>query len=88
MEVCPDEVHKFLTRIGIFQKCSGELRSGHDGILFLNPPHGHTQVLGFDYHGNPDGIQYLLKAVFNLGSESFLQLQSAGIGINHAWNFA
>ena len=52
MQVCPDEVHEFLAGVLVFQEGPGEFRCGSHGVLLLDAPHGHTEVLGFDDDGH------------------------------------
>src|SRR6188474_944209 len=61
--------------------------SSRCGILFLYSTHHHTKVLSFNNYCYPKWIQCFFNGIFNLYSQSFLDLQTPGKHINHSCNF-
>ena len=86
VEVCAYQVHELLAGVFVFQESAGEFRGCRDGVLFLDTSHTHAEVLGFDDDGHAHRVQDLLQTVFDLGGQSFLQLQAAGEAFYHAWD--
>ena len=77
MQVGTDEVHEFLSGVLVLEKRAGEFGGGGHGVLLLDAAHGHAQVLGFDNHANSERVEHLLQAVFDLCSQSLLQLKAS-----------
>src|SRR5579884_4408716 len=65
-------------RAGLFTLAEGatHCRGDHGAARLLDPAHGHTQVLGFERHGNPFRVQALEDAVGDLAGEALLHLRS------------
>jgi len=70
------------------QKGSREIGGGSYGVLFLNPPHLHTHMLGLNDNRDTQWLECILNAIAYLGSKPLLNLQSTGISIHHACKFA
>src|SRR5688572_29229043 len=62
--------------------------SSSSGILLLYSTHHHTKVFGFNNYCYPKWIQCFFNGIFNLYSQSLLNLQPPGKYINHSCNFA
>src|SRR5690606_27020034 len=60
---------------------------GGYGILLLNPSHHHAQMRSFNNHSNTQWLQGSFYSIQDLGSQSFLHLQAAGIYIYNPCNF-
>jgi hypothetical protein len=64
------------------------VRGCRDRAWLADSAHRHAVVLGLDHHGHTAWPQRLLQFVGNLRGESFLDLQTPGIDLDQACEFA
>ena len=68
MQVCSDNMDKFLSCCEVIHEFTGKGGSSGNRILFLNTAHYHTHVLCFDYYRNAKWLEGFLDAITNLHS--------------------
>jgi len=86
-EFRPDQFDEFIAGGHTF-KSSGKIRGSGDRVLFLDTPHLHAEMMGFDDHGHTQGFQRILDALLDLRGKPFLHLKPPGVNIHHPRNLA
>lgn len=86
MQLRPNEFQKFIPGFELL-KGAGEGGGGGDGILFLDTPHHHTHMPGFDHHRYAEGVEGGVDTAKDLVGQSFLHLKAPGEDIDHPGEF-
>src|SRR2546427_8557788 len=74
---------------GVLAEYSARRRRHPLTARLLDPPHGHTEMLRFDHHASPGGLEpTLAKKLNNLRRESFLHLRPPSQDFHEPRHFA
>lgn len=77
-----DEIHKFLTSLGLLES-SREIACHGYRTHLLHTAHLHTHVLGLYHHHHAKRMESLLDALAYLLGESLLHLKTMGEDVNN-----
>jgi len=86
-ELLTDELQGFFAGDLAFLEDPANSRGGHGRAWFFDTPHSHAKMFGLHDDENTLGFEDLHEGVSDLGRDTFLELGTAGNGLNDPRQF-
>jgi len=83
-----DQANELIARADIFLEHAPHCARDRKGILLLDSPHLHAEVLRFNHHAHAFWVEGIRKALGDLLGQPFLDLEPVGEHVHNAWDFA